>query len=236
MIKKIIFYLMLIFIVFIIYKISYNGKINYIALGDSLAEGINPYGEIGYGYTDYFSDYFRNSKKLRIYNNEFVNKDYKIHNIIDDIHNNKKIKTTKKTLNIRSVLRESDIVTISIGLNDFVEKMNKIDKDQLTLEYSKQIIDEISIEFDSMLKQIKKYAKNKIIVIGYYNPYNNYKYNYIVNYSNKRFNTICKNNDVIYIKISEVFNNKELIFPNPSSYYPNTLGYYKIFKKILDSV
>ena len=28
-------------------------KINYIALGDSVAEGMNPYGAVGYGYPDY---------------------------------------------------------------------------------------------------------------------------------------------------------------------------------------
>ena len=235
MMKKIIFYLMIIFLVFVVYKISYDGKIKYVALGDSLAEGINSYGEIGYGYTDYLADYYRKGKILKTYSNEFVNYDYKINNIIDDIHNNKKVKTDNKIINIRKTLRESDIVTISVGLNDYLEKTKNIEKDQLTFEYSKQIIDEISIEFDSMLKEVKKYSKNKIIVIGYYNPNDNYKYDYIVKYSDKLLNTICLDNDVIFIKISDLFKNKDIFFPNPNSYYPNTLGYYEIFKKIVNN-
>ena len=42
--------------VFAIYKIfiQESNKIYYIALGDSVAEGMNSYGEIVYGYPDYF--------------------------------------------------------------------------------------------------------------------------------------------------------------------------------------
>ena len=48
--------LSLVFVIYNIFKEN-NNKIYYIALGDSIAEGMNPYGNIGYSYSDYIKDY-----------------------------------------------------------------------------------------------------------------------------------------------------------------------------------
>ena len=235
-IKKYFFYLIITLLVFIIYKVTFKNIINYVPLGDCIAEGINPYGDIGYGYTDYISDYLRNQRRLKNYVNGYTDKNYKINNIIQDIENNKKITINKRVINIRRALRESDLVTISIGLNDLLDKTNDINYDLLTRDYSKQVVDEISTELDSMIKTVKKYAKKRVVIVGYYNPYNNYKYDYIINYMNKKYKTVCSNNDVVFIKISDLFSDKEKFFPNPYTYYPNILGYEQIFKRIITEI
>ena len=53
--------------VFLIYNRTYTLKINYVALGDSVAAGRNPYGVDDYGYTDYVKDYLQKNDKLNNY-------------------------------------------------------------------------------------------------------------------------------------------------------------------------
>ena len=55
--KKTIFYLFIIISIFLIYKFTFNNNVNYVALGDDLAKGINSYGHVSYGYFDYIYDY-----------------------------------------------------------------------------------------------------------------------------------------------------------------------------------
>ena len=64
-------------------------KINYIALGDSVAEGMNPYGAVGYGYPDYVKDELLKNEKLKFYTKGFSKSGYTIENVKNDIENNK---------------------------------------------------------------------------------------------------------------------------------------------------
>ena len=234
--KKFIFYCFVVLLVFIIYKCFSDNKINYVALGDSLAEGRNPYGDIDYGYTDYIADYFRLNDKLKIYINGYTNRDYKIQNIIDDINNNKKIKHNNKTINIRKTLRESDLVTISVGMNDIMEEIKytkniELNKQQLLIK-----MDQLSLKFEEMIKNIKKYAKNQIIVVGYYNPINNFKYkkdiDQIIEYLNQKNEKICSDNKIVFIKTSDMFSDNLFYYPNPNSFNPNIYGYKNIYNEI----
>ena len=52
--KKILFLIILFLSLFGIYKAFDNPKLNYISIGDSLINGINPYNNTGYGYNDYY--------------------------------------------------------------------------------------------------------------------------------------------------------------------------------------
>ena len=54
-----------------------NNKMIYIALGDSVAEGRNPYGEINYGYTDFIADDLKSKNKLDRYTKKYTKSGYK---------------------------------------------------------------------------------------------------------------------------------------------------------------
>jgi len=238
---------MLIFLsIFVIYKVSYKGKLNYVVLGDSLSAGKNPYGEIGYGYSDFLANYLSKNKKLNSYISGYTNINYNIDNLIDDINNNKNIINNGKKINIRNTLRESNLITISIGFNDLSESIKKIvlERNFINKVEIKKDIDIYANEFSFLIKLVKKYAKNDIIVIGYYNPYpyfETYKQdiNDIIQYSDFILNKVCEENNISFLKISDIFENYTKYFPNSLDIHPNVFGYEKIFlelKKKIDGI
>lgn len=233
-IKKIIFYLFIIISIFLIYKFTFNNNINYVALGDDLAKGVNSYGHVSYGYFDYIYDYYNNLNRIGIGINDFASVNYKVRDIYNDINSNKSIKTNSGYVNIKSALRDSNLVTLSIGYNDFIDSIDTNSNDYVGAKYS---IDQILINLEELLKLIKKYAKNKIIVIGIYNPYMGNKKNsdfidYTLKYFNSQYKYICEKNNIYYVDIFLAISNKSKYLSNPLKPYPNILGYREIFKNI----
>ena len=241
--KKLIFYILIILSVFLIYKLTYVEKENYVVLGDSLAVGQNPYGNEDYGYSDYLADYLLENNRLNSYISEFANRDYKINNILEDINNNKNVVSNGQKINIRSSLRESTLVTLSIGFNDFIELIDKpiVEKNSINKLKIKNNIDIVLNELDVLISSIKKYAKNDIYVIGYYNPYPYFEtyrkdIEEVIEYADKGLEYICFENKVKFIKISDVFENKLEFFSNSLDRHPNISGYERIFIKIRDQL
>lgn len=241
--KKLIFYILIILSVFFIYKLTYVKKENYVVLGDSLATGQNPYGSVDYGYSDYLADYLLKNSKLNSYISEFSNVNYKISNILEDINNNKSVINNGKKVNLRSSLRESTLVTLSIGFNDFIYLIDNsiIKSDSFDKLKLKNSIDIVLNELDVLIASIKKYAKNDIVVTGYYNPYpylETYKKDLeeIVEYTDKKLEYICLENKVIFVKISDALKDKLIFFPNSLDRHPNVSGYEIIFNRIRDKL
>jgi len=83
--KKILFLIILFLSLFGIYKAFDNPKLNYISIGDSLINGINPYNNMGYGYNDYVKNYLERNNKLRSFNNYYYNNSLK--GLTEDIKN-----------------------------------------------------------------------------------------------------------------------------------------------------
>jgi len=219
--KKIILLIISILSCYLIFKVTKEDKINYTAIGDSLSKSTTPYYKNGYGYTNYLVDYLKSKKKLKNFNDDFTNKDYRITDVINKIKANEKIK--EKTIN--QIIKESDIITISLGMNEIYYKINTSD----TNIYS--YIDDLIKDMDNLLTLIRKQNEKQIYVLNYYNIKNNYQD--IFNYANKKLEIICKNNKVNYVDIQKEFYKNKTYFENPESFNPNIEGYYKIYEKII---
>ena len=172
-IKKVIILSTILITVFTIYVLNIDKKIYYVALGDSLAAGQNPYNQIGYGYSDYVSNYLKENKLLQTYTKEFAKSGYRITDIKNDINENKKIIIDGEEKGIKEVLRKTDLLTLSIGANDIFYKLgitnvSNIDVDNLLNINS--YINETLNDLDQLLNTIQKYFKKDMILIGYYNP------------------------------------------------------------------
>ncbi len=239
--KKTIAIAFIILSVIIIYNCCRAKKEYYVALGDSVARGINSYGDDGYGYTDHLKDYLNKKKKLKTYV-DFSVSGYKTNDILEDLSINKKVTSGKNEYNIRNALRESTLVTISIGANDF---LNNIDINNLSfndITPYKDTIKKIVPNINEVLKEVRKYAKNKVIVVGYYNPIpflfntNKKEMDELFAYIDDEYTKIAKENNMEYISMYETFKNHGDFLPNPMNIHPNAKGYEAIFNKIRENL
>ena len=243
--KKLVVFILSLLIVFITYKSfsKENSKIIYIPLGDSVAEGMTPYHNIDYGYTDYITDYLKKNDKLSFYTKKYTKSGYTISDIENDINNNKVIEVDGKKLYLKEILRESDLVTLTVGANDFIKglSIDDIPKKLLNMEETKKEVDEIANYLEDLLILIKKYAKNQIIVTGYFNPFprlDTFKNDIdeIVKYFNDEVENICEELNITYVDIFEVLDNNNDAFPNPVDIHPSKIGYKIISEQVIKKI
>ena len=229
--KKIIKLLALILVVitiYLIYNLTNKNNKTYIALGDSLSVGINSYNGEDYSYSDYFKDYLIKTNKLSLYTKEYTDKNKMIKDIYNDILTDKTVTIKEKNYNIKELLRESDVITLSIGLNDIIFEYNT--KGRNISEYEEDIIiDNIFKEYKSLIKELKKYYQKKIYIIGYFK--NNTKYDSLIEKLNRRYKDYAEEENDIYISTDFVEKNKKYF--DSSLYYPNTKAYEDISKRII---
>ena len=67
-------------------------------------------------------------------------------------------------------------------------------------------VDSILNDIDNLLKLLRKYSKEEIYMIGYYNNYN-ITYQELFDYVNKRLRDLCKTYNIKFIDISNLNSN-----------------------------
>lgn len=240
--KKSIFLALVIIGVFWIYKANADQKIYYISLGDSLAAGQNPYGEIGYGYSDYVNKYLKSNDSLEFYSKDFTSPEDRIVDLINRIEKNEKVKLQDEELSIQTAIKKADIITLSIGSNDLFEKAGLSDM-KYNLEKSDEIeeyLEEIKENLDKLIKLIRKYNDNKIIIVGYYNPLSPISSKYtrelepIFMKVNEYYEEVALKNNCDYIDVYEIFKENPEYLPNPTDIHPSNSGYEVIAAQIID--
>lgn len=241
--KKLILPILIIsFITYGIYNFYKEDKINYVALGDSLAIGENPYKEIGYGYADNIKEYLQSRDKLKSYTKEYAKSGDKTEDLIEKIKNNKKVTINNEKIGIKRALREADLVTLSIGANDFMESLDiKSMTDLKNIDNSDMYkeLEQCTQSVEKAIVEVKKYAKKNIILVGYYNPvnkelYNNTQIDSFISYCDTLFTEICAKQQITYIKIADLFQKHADYLPNPFNIHPNYKGYQAISTRIIE--
>ena len=231
--KKYIKYIVLLFIVITIFGIYHffkNDKLNYIALGDSLAEGMNPYGEAGYSYTDYFAEYLKDNNKLSYYTKKYTKSGYTTRDLVKEIQINNLLKKD---------LRESDLVTVSIGANDFLNSVNMKKLDIKEILNLKNEIEIILPNLDKCIKEVRKYAKEDMIIIGYYNPIpflfntSSNDLDILFAYIDDEYQKIADKYNCEYISLYQLFKTNTSFLPNPADIHPNLDGYQAISTQLI---
>ena len=214
--KKILFALVIFVIVFLIYSFNINKKVYYLSLGDYLSYGINNNKIVNNTYSNNLREYYKDN--LENYVNYSVLDDYRVMDLYKDITSNKKIKFKNKKYNIQNLLIKANLITISIGMNDLLYK----------IEYSNNMYDytdELLNDIEKLLVLIRKYNKDKIYVLGFYNIIDDLE---LINYANLKLNKICNQNKVVYVDISNL--DKYIL----KDRYPTNDGYTYISNQILN--
>ncbi len=224
-------------VIYVIYFFYHDDRLHYLAIGDSLSVGVNAYGETSYGYSDYIASYLERNHQLKSYYKDFSVPGYRISDLQHQLDTNQLITVHGKTLSFKKCLRESELVTLSIGGNDLLSELSlsTVDIDTLDEDEVLQIIDQVTLDLETLLKSLRKYAKREIIMIGYYNPLNNSSLNLnrIFSYLNQKVASTCRKYDIDYINIYSLFKNNRKYLPNPTNIHPNTEGYEAIANKVI---
>lgn len=206
--------------VYFIYQLTKESNIQILSLGDGLSKGINSYTIVESSHLNYYEEYLK-SKKIQVkVISEYSKEDLTIHELLELVKNNNYLKRD---------LMESHLLFITVGYNDLLYKLSL--EDNISIPKLNKIIDEINIEYKELLKEIKKYYKNEIIIVGY--PRTN-KDDYYLNLGIRKLNRLLNTNT--FIDTYNLLNNRNKYFSNPNSYYPNRLGYKKIYEEIKEEI
>lgn len=166
--KKIFIVLILFLIIYIMYELLLDREIKYLYIGNTTYDK----------YNKIIEEYYREGNHTTYIRDD----DYRVVDLINEISDNKIINKRK----IQNLLVKSNIITISIGLSDLSRK-------ELDYKY----VDEFISDIERLIILIRKYNKDKIYFLGYYNK--NMYYDYI----NNKLNTICKQNNITFINIEK---------------------------------
>ena len=141
---------------------------------------------------------------------------------------NAKVDIDNKTESIHKLLKESDIVIISIGMNDIYYKLN--DNTKEIYSYVNDIINNYNI----ILKEISKYDNKYVFILGYYNITN--KNNDIFTYVNYKLKNIVNNYHYTYLDLNKILYNNKNYYQKSNVFYLNNAGYEQIYKLIVENL
>ena len=218
---KLIILILLSLSVYFIYNYTNNTTIKILTLGDSLSLGKDSLGAKNYGYMNIYRDYLISKNKKVELIDKYLKEDLSIKELLQEVKTNSSLKRD---------LLESHQLFINVGYNDLIYKIS-LEEDLKQSSFNK-INKDISREFNNLIKEIRKYYKNNIVVIGYFESN---KDDYYINKGIRNLNNIYKNNtEIYYIDTYNILKNRKKYFSNPDSYYPNINGYQCIANKIIN--
>ena len=108
-----------------------NEPLHYLALGDSLAAGMNENYEIGYGYADFIALNYIDKEYSVQFNKGFSFPGYTTVNVLEDIQSNvtRSIHDlngpSQTEITLHKAIEQADLITLSAGANDVLKHVNR---------------------------------------------------------------------------------------------------------------
>ena len=191
-IKKILFVVVIVLLVFLVYKVFLDNQIYYLNLNTISNDD----------YSKYYKETLEQNDKLEYYNNDYNVEDYRITDLIRFINENTEIVVNGKKQTINHALIKADIITVWVGMNELSYKINTEDIQEL-YRYS----DTILMDLEEFFLLLRKFSKEKIIFMNFYNPGNS-KYDEVISYLNSKMNAIAIEYEIDVLDVSHIVNNK----------------------------
>lgn len=237
--KKILCLLIICLLVYTIYYFNHTDKITYISIGDSLSVGIDSNGNTNYGYSNYLANYLEDKDLLKSYNNYFSTSGTRIIDLKNKLETNWTIKKDSKSLSLKKSLREAELVTLSVGMDDILTELtlSTVSVEKLSNKEITTIVDKTVDELDSLFKELRKYAKEDIIFIGFYNPLEEETLTTerLYTYLTTKTKELTKTYNIEYLDIYNLFKKNKDYIDNPTNIYPTTETYQMIATKIIEN-
>lgn len=224
---------------------------DYLAIGDSLAAGMNEVGGISHGYADFLAQTILEAELLASYNKGFAYPGYTTEQVLNElksdvikpIYNLKGLQAEQKSL--RSAVQEAEIITISVGANDVLKYLTIDEKGtpKIDLVGVQAGIKSIAANYDEILKELKQLNKHvEIFVMGYYNPYPNLngyqtELSYLVSAIDKTVQQVAQSNGSHFIPVADVVaSDYRKYLPNPKNVHLSEAGYEAVSEKFIAPV
>ncbi|WP_223701127.1 GDSL-type esterase/lipase family protein [Sutcliffiella deserti] len=209
---------------------------DYVALGDSLAAGRTPYGIDQDGYVDFLANRFEQSQYNVNLDNYGVS-GYRTQHILDELF----IPTNPKYDSLRESISNAELVTIDIGANDLLEKLNIV---LTNPEMAQPVVSEIGNNIFAILSEIDKINPDtKVYVMGYYNPFPHLPEQQqaalmpLLDAFNQTIQSVASMNGDIFVPTSKVIEKHEKEYlPNPNDIHLDVEGYYVIAKEFWKAI
>ncbi|MDF0726052.1 S-layer homology domain-containing protein [Cytobacillus sp. S13-E01] len=211
---------------------AFSAKINYVALGDSLAAGMVPDRKIDKGYTGVIAEQLELLGLLESYSNDFAVPGYTTQNVLDDLVNNKEVEGNK----IQDAIEASNLVTLTAGANDILKELS-IDRATGKVTFdpqkAKAVVAAIQSNITSILDEIEEVnPETEVYVSGYYNafPYlpaeQQALLQQVLTGLNGVIQKVAIENGAIFVSLDSVFGDSPTTYlPDPSDIHPNQAGY-----------
>lgn len=190
--KKILFVVIIVLLVFLVYKVFLDNQIYYLNL-DTISND---------DYSKYYKETLEKNNQLEYYNNDYKVEDYRITDLIRLIKDNTEIVVNGKRQTIDHALIKADIITVWVGMNELSYKINTEDIQEL-YRYS----DTILMDLEELFLLLRKFSKEKIIFMNFYNPGDS-KYDEVISYLNSKMNAIAIEYEIDVLDVSHIVNNK----------------------------
>lgn len=215
-------------ITLLIYKFEKSDDLYYVAIGDTVAYGTNPYQNDSFGYPYYIKEQISDKQLLKKYNNDYVYPSLRTTELLQ------LLKYDHSRKNIKQQIVKADIITLSIGLEDVMYKLSI--NDELTDEIRKYI-NEVFLDIEECIKIIRKYNHKDIYVVGLYNPFiNKNNYDLIFDEIDNYFRILSQNYNLIYIEVDHILGGDSDYIPNPKDIHLNYKGQKIIADLIIDKI
>ncbi|WP_174732961.1 SGNH/GDSL hydrolase family protein [Mesobacillus harenae] len=207
-------------------------QINIVAAGDSLTEGIGDSTKRG-GYLPYLEELIEKEKNIReVRMDNFGIKGNKSSQLIDRI----------KSEEVRTSIRESDMVILTIGGNDVMkvvrENFTQLELDPFNVErsnYEKRLV--------TILNEIRSINNETMVVlVGLYNPF--YKWftdieemnDIIDEWNSVSRSIVARYPSAYFVEIGDIFQTEEENLLYTDQFHPNDRGYELMAQRIFESL
>lgn len=204
-----------------------NPKIDYVALGDSLALGHTPYGEtVGRGFTDIISEVLAEKKVLGSFTKEFAKSGQTSAGLLE----------TLKSSDVQKTLDKAELVTIISGANDFIDEFYNPSTGIIHVDLPKAtaLLETVAGNLTSAIKQVKAFnPEADVYLYGYYFPLPHIqdvalrqKVQIAFNIANDRLATLAKQEGAHFVDVGTIFDKNGISYlENPLDIHPNEEGY-----------
>lgn len=214
---------------------------DYLALGDSLAHGMNEVGVIGLGYTDFIAQALQQNGFLASYNKGFAMSGYTTKNVLADLQNDvEKTVTgfgyTKEQVKLRASIKEAEIITLTAGANDLLPLLKESQTTGIDTVAIVKATKEAVSNIASILAEIKKLNPHaEVYVMGYYNSFPYYSENLqkqfklLLTTVNATIKTTAEKAGAIFVPTHDVVaKDVPNYLPNPENIHLSEAGYFAV--------